>query len=319
VNKIELVSQDELEARLRESLERRELPDYFLYLGDRGVMRWLELDRSAEFSIASRLTNLLRAHLPRILTHLPKSLDLVSIGCGAGRKERLLLDALLRQRSVRYLPVDVSSRMVDVALNMVADLDIDKIGLVGLFEDLPRLRAHWRSPVLLCMLGNSVCNHEPDDLMSTVYSVFEERDYFLFDCHLFSANAESVDRWRVAFERAYHSELNVRFNIGPLTDRGLQPSDCDFSLELAPVETPFGGAFLTRKTITIVSDGSVEVAGSRVELGAGDTLNMGFTYKFRHSQVQGFAQRHNLTTVDESVSRDGENLLVLARKGVSSG
>ncbi len=319
MKKIELVSEVELEARLRESLERRELPDYFLYLGNTGVMRWLELDRSAEFVIASRLTHLLRAHVPRIATHLPRSLDLVSIGCGGGRKERLLLDGLVRQRSVRYLPVDVSSGMVDVALNMVADLDIDTIGLVGLFEDLPRLRAHWRSPVLLCMLGNTVCNHDPDDLMGMVQGVLEEKDYFLFDCHLFSADAESVDRWRAAFERAYHSELNIRFNVGPLTDRGLQPSDCDFSLELVPVETPFGGAFVTRKTITIVNDGSVEVAGSRMKLEAGDTLSMGFTYKFRHSQVQGFAQRHNLATVDEFVSRDGENLLVLARKRVSSG
>jgi hypothetical protein len=44
LKKIELVTKDELEIRLGECLEQRQMPDYFLYLDDSGVRNWLALD-----------------------------------------------------------------------------------------------------------------------------------------------------------------------------------------------------------------------------------------------------------------------------------
>jgi uncharacterized SAM-dependent methyltransferase len=310
---ITLVSAEVLEGRLLESLERRQLPDYFLYLGEKGVRRWLELDQSDEFPIAARLTALLGSSMRLIVRQLPATFDLVSIGCGGGSKERLLLQSLGPRQSARYFPVDVSSGMVDAALARVEDLDVEATGVVALFEDLPAIAEHWRRPVLLCMLGNNLCNYEPDSVMRAVRAELKPEDYFLFDCHLFSASAKSIAEWEAGFARAYQSDPNVRFNIGPLVDRGMDPKDCEFRLKLLPAETPFGRAFVTRKSITILNDVRINVGGVSVELSSGDTLSMGFTYKYRPSQIQGYLQQSGFVTVEEFLSRDGENLLVLAR------
>ena len=84
MNKIELVTKDELEIKLYECLEQRQMPDYFLYLDHSGVRNWLALDSSDEFTVASRLTDLLRQNLPAIATHISGKFDMVSIGVGNG-------------------------------------------------------------------------------------------------------------------------------------------------------------------------------------------------------------------------------------------
>ena len=309
MHKIELVTSEDLEARLQQCLEQRQMPDYFLYLGDSGVRNWLKLSSSQEFPIASHLTDLLRQSLPSIAQHLSSGFDMVSIGVGRGEKERMLLEALVERGTPSYFPVDISSQMVDEALNTVADIDVNKTGVVAFMEDLEQLRQFWNPPVLLCLLGNNFCNYDPDYLLETVYRQLEGDDLLLFDCHLLPARLG-----REQVEQAYRSQLNVRFNIDPLVQRGLDPYSCLFYLDLLPVKTSLGTVYRTRKRIQILKDTTISCVPNKVSLSAGDTINLGFTYKYTRPQVEGYLQKHGFEQLELFLSTDGCNLLVLVRK-----
>ena len=128
MNKIELRTKEELEARLCECLKQHQIPDYALYLGDSGVKNWLDLDNSAEFTVASSLTGLLQQSAPALARHLPGRFDMVSIGVGSGEKEQILLETIIKNGDPAYYAVDISREMVDKALVTVADMDIEKTG-----------------------------------------------------------------------------------------------------------------------------------------------------------------------------------------------
>lgn len=314
MNKIELVTKDELEARLQACLEQRQMPDYFLYLDESGVRNWLALSNSEEFTVASRLTSLLKQSLPSIVKHLSDRFDLFSIGVGSGEKERILLEAIIHKGTPSYYAVDISSEMVDQALNTVADIDVEKTGVVAFLEDLVRLRQLWSSPVLLCLLGNNFSNYDPDYLLETVHVQLQCDDLFLFDCHLFPTQRGGQGQGQEQEEQMYHSQLNVRFNIDPLVQRGMDPDSCAFHLDLLPIETSLGTIYRTRKWIEILKDSAVSCGPNKVWLKAGETISMGFTYKYTRSQVQGYLRWHSFQEVRLLSSPDDHNLLALVRK-----
>ena len=314
MSKIELITKEGLEARLRVCLEQRQMPDYFLYLDNSGVRNWLTLSNSVEFPVASRLTDLLRQNLPSIVEHLSGRFDLVSIGVGSGEKERMLLEALVQRGTPTYYAVDISSEMVDQALNAVADINVEKTGLVAFLEGLAVLRQFWNPPVLLCLLGNNFCNYDPDSLLETAHAQLQSEDLFLFDCHLLPGRQQGEDWGREEVERMYRSQLNLRFNIDPLVRRGMNPDNCVFHLELLPVETSLGSVYRTTKWLDMLKDTTISCGPDKVLLAAGDTISLGFTYKYTRSQVQGYLRRHGFQEVELFLSPDEQSLLVLVQK-----
>jgi len=112
----------------------------------------------------------------------------------------------------------------------------------------------------------------------------------------------------------YRSQLNVRFNIDPLVRRGMNPDDCVFHLELLPVETSLGSVYRTTKWLDMLKDTTITCGPNKVLLMAGDTISLGFTYKYTRPQVQGYLRRHGFQEVELFLSPDEDGLLVLARK-----
>ncbi len=157
LKRIDLVSDNDLEMRLAQYLRQGQMPDPFLYIGEAGARNWLTLDTCDEFPVATRLGDLLARSIEELVGCIPGAPDVVSLGIGSGEKEHLLLEALAQSGAPRYLAVDISAAMVDVALETVAGLNIEESGVVAFVEDLPRIPEHWRSPVLLfCWATTSV-------------------------------------------------------------------------------------------------------------------------------------------------------------------
>lgn len=316
MNRVELISEDALETTLLHCLEERHLPDCFLYLGESGVRNWLKLSASEAFPVAERLTGLLKEGIPSIARHLPGRFDLVSVGVGGGEKERVLLEAFAGQHAVSYVAVDISAGMVDAALRTVEGIDVPKTGVVAFLEDLEQLRRLWRSPVLLCLLGNSFCNYEPDGVLDAVHRELGSEDLFLFDCHLLPGERVSGEGGRDEVERVYRSQLNVRFNIEPLVERGLDPGDCVFHLDLVRCGMRRGPVYRTSKWLEILKDTTLSCGVGKVRLARGETIRMGFTYKYTSEQVRGLLEDHGFDRVEMLLGRGFDNLLALVRKGM---
>lgn len=316
MKKIEFINRDVLEEKFYECLKEKRMPDCFLYLGEAGVKNWMLLDRSETFPVATQLTELLRDNRQSIVSYMTPGMNIVSIGVGSGEKERILLEELAIRERPTYYPIDVSSQMVDTALETVRDLPIEKIGLVGFFEDMPVLKRCWHSPVMLCVLGNSFCNYEPDEILTAMKDNLHDKDLMLFDAHLFPPS-EDEEATRKGIEEIYRSEINALFNKGPLLDRGMNSEDFEFQLELLPTETHYGSIYRTHKKLCVCKDGVIECRPGAIHLRAGDTIQLGFTYKYRQEQIKDLLKRQKFDLIKMFLNDDCSNLIALVRKKVT--
>lgn len=305
MEKIELVTPEQLEVELARCLASGRFPDCFLYLGI-GAKNWLSLDSSRDFPIAADLKKLLSDSREKLMKHIYRYHNLMSIGVGSGQKERILLAEMTRHRQVRYWCVDISRELVEKAMAAVADLDIQTIGVVAYLEDMDKLASLLQRPVILSLFGNNFCNYEPDSLLPTIREKLGDDDLFLFDANLFS-DVEKVDR-------AYKSELNTTFNVGPLVARGLPMKNFSFDLELLHWKTSVGPTYRTRKSLYIKKDTDLTIADRHIHLDPGQRIEMGFTYKFDREHLIALLEKHDFEIIETQTSASKENILILAGK-----
>jgi uncharacterized SAM-dependent methyltransferase len=309
-----LVTDGALERKLQRHLERRELPDAFLYTAHSGATNWLTLESSRGFPVAAALTTLMRERAGAVASRASYCSDVVSVGAGDARKEQLLLRELLRFSRPACCLIDVSRSMVEEALRNLAPLGLEARGIVAFCENLDVLAPAWRRPVLLCLLGNNFCNYQPDDLLPLVRANLGAADLFLFDCSLRPDDDRALARWCQETEESYNSPENVRFNIAPLVSRGADPDSCRFELKLITVDTPWGPMYRTQKRIHVLKPTEVHCGGAAVGLDAGDTIEMGFTYKYRLPQVAECLDRYGFDLVDTWSDEAAGNVLFLTRR-----
>ena len=319
-------SEKSMEERLCECLKKHELPDYFLYTGTGGAKNWLKLDGSEAFPISRQLKVLLEKNIESIGRFIPTGMSLVSIGVGNGEKERIVLEELIKKNlaenptsqkvSIRYYPVDISSQLVDIALEKVRDLPVEKKGVVGLIEDIPLLKKHWRLPVLFCILGNTFCNYEPEFILQLVYENLEQGDLFFFDANLLPAKGSRVEAQcaRKSVLGTYASRENALFNMYPLLEYGMIPEDFDFDLLLGHKDSRIGALYRTRKSLHILKDAEIRIGPETISLREGDVISMGFTYKYTYEQVIAFLNICGFDVLKAFLSEDGANTMILAKK-----
>jgi uncharacterized SAM-dependent methyltransferase len=309
---MELLSDDILEQRLKYHLERRRLPDAFLYVGDSGTRNWLALESSKRFPVAAALTTLLQEHAGALARQTAHCRAVVSIGAGDAQKELLLLRELLRySRPVCHI-VDVSRPLVEAALYTLRCLGLETRGVAAFCEDLDHLSPHWGRPTLLCLLGNNFSNYDPAFLLRLIGRNLAAADALLLDASLLPEQQQDVNAWVREVETVYHSPENVRFNTAPLVTRGLDPESCRFELKLIRVTHPWGEIWRTQKRIHLLRPGRVHCGPATVTFAAGDVIEMGFTYKYRLSQLRDCLGRHGFRVADSRTDETGRNALLLA-------
>lgn len=333
--KVVMIDEENLEEKLYENLKKHELPDYFLYTGAGGARNWLNLDGSRTFPVARKLKNLLEENLVSIVKFIPTSMSFVSIGVGNGEKERIILNELIKKneeeaesgseeevfepgkkRQIHYYPIDISSRMVDIALEKVQDLPVEKKGIVGFIEEIPLLKKHWHLPVLFCILGNTFCNYEPDFILKLVGENLESGDLFMFDAHIFPAvdGSDEAKSVRNKVLATYSSRENALFNMYPLLHYGMAPEDFDFELLLSRIESKEGPLYRTRKTLQILNDTEISVGPGTVKFKEGDVIKMGFTYKYTIEQIRSFLNKEGFEILRKFLSEDRTNVIIMAKK-----
>ena len=95
---------------------RREMPLKFQYLGE-GADRFAQFEHTAEYGIGQSEIDIIIQNDRRILSHLEnKEYNLVDMGCGDGKKAAVVMERFAMHDLLQgYFPVDISSRMIDIA------------------------------------------------------------------------------------------------------------------------------------------------------------------------------------------------------------
>jgi uncharacterized SAM-dependent methyltransferase len=313
MNKQELITDEALEQRLKRHLDRRELPDAFLYTGPHGTRGWLALESSDGFPVASALTGLMQEHAPAIARRIDHCRGVVSIGAGDAKKEHFLLERLAGRTCPVCHIVDVSGPMIDEAMAHLAGLGFEVRGTVAFCEDLDALAPQWDRPVLLCLLGNNFCNYDPSTLLPLVHRNLAPTDRLLLDCSTLPGRSGDIRRWIEEVESIYNSPQNIRFNTAPLVSRGVAPEGCRFELKLITVNSPAGPLYRTRKRIHITRPAVVRCGVEAVSLPSGETIEMGFTYKYRLAQLHQCLADNGFDIVESWSDPADVGAIVLAR------
>ncbi|HNW38239.1 MAG TPA: L-histidine N(alpha)-methyltransferase [Methanosarcina vacuolata] len=322
--KIVMTSNEDIEKRLCQCLKNHELPDYLLYMGTGGAKNWLKLDEAKTFPVARQLKVLLEKNLDSIVRFIPTGMSLVSVGVGNGEKEKIFLEALVRKNlaenpssgkvSMRYYPIDINSEFVDIALEKVENLPVEKKGIVGFIEDIATLKENWRLPILFCILGNTFCNYEPEFILQLVHENLEQGDLFFFDANLLPTEGTKGQSVRRSVLGTYASRENALFNMYPLLEYGMAPEDFDFELLLAHVNSKIGGVYRTRKSLYILKDTELKIGTETIGLREGDIIRMGFTYKYTYDQITAFLEICGFEILRAFLSEDQANAIILAKK-----
>ena len=304
--KFDLVTHEYLEDQLYHSLERRRMPGYVPFLDDDGVHNWLALNNSARFQLASDLTGFLDQSLPYLAEHFVPELNLVSFGVGDGRKERILLRSLLRIGMPSYYSIDISSPMIDAALNAVADIQVEKTALVAFFEDLPIINRLWCHPALLCLLGNTFSGYGAEFVLATVRAGLEPADLFLFDCRL-----AGEDSYRL--EETLALPANVRFQTAPLIKRGLEPDAVEFVVKVVAAPSPAGIVRRVDQSLRFLRHATVMFDHASVSFAPGEEVRLASTCQYTLEQVGRFIDRSRLAMVEQHVGVARDNAIFMLR------
>lgn len=255
---------DEIGSRLFESIT--ELPDYYL----------------------TRVEHeLLRRHAEEIAEQI-RCGRIAELGSGSAKKTRVLLAACVTHRATTYLPIDVSREMLaSSARELTAELpDLRVRGLWGRYEaGLAWLRDDEPEPVVVAILGSNLGNTTPEErdaLLATITDTLRPGDGFLVSADL-QKPAE-------VFEACYNDPLGqsafARFRLNHLTHLNRR-FGANFALEYFSPRAHYDCATTAVQAhLYATEDQTVALRqlGLELVLRRGDSLNVGFSYKFHRPQ-----------------------------------
>lgn len=162
-----------------------------LYYGAEGAMNWLNLS-----DLATYLSKDFHYWERRVVLELARTASpgtLVSLGPGDARVDISIMKMLLSEdRTVRYIPVDISEPLLQRAIGKVSKFAKVPVGIFGDFEDglafiYDHVRRNARGPVLYSLLGGTLGNFddsEEEDFLHQMRSIMGPHDRLLVGASL---------------------------------------------------------------------------------------------------------------------------------------
>jgi dimethylhistidine N-methyltransferase len=213
---------------------------------------------------------------------------IAELGSGSAKKTRVLLAACVQRRPTTYLPIDVSREMLAAsARDLNAELpDLRVQGLWGRYEaGLAWLRDGKPEPVTVAFLGSNLGNPVPEErdaLLSKIAETLRPGDGFLVSVDLQKPTEvleacynDPLDRSAFARFRLNHlAHLNRRFAA-------------DFALEYFYPRAHYDSAATAVQAHAYATEDqtvALRDLGLELILQRGDSLNVGFSFKFHRPE-----------------------------------
>jgi SAM-dependent methyltransferase len=167
---------------IRDHIEQTTLiPPKFIYSFPYGASLWIDLCNNSDeyryYADSVQFIKQIRSDIvesidPEVLRSSP---DYISLGCGNGRKDRILLEQLLGQSNgtnskTYYYPYDISSFLLSKAIREVCGSELlrGRIKIKAIeadFQNLPLFKPVYdyrKAPNIFALLGNTLGNMQDD-------------------------------------------------------------------------------------------------------------------------------------------------------------
>jgi len=270
----------------------------------------LEKDKGYQRDIIEKEMILINLNLDSILKMLNVTkINLLDLGCGDGKKAVIFLKKLKEMKpdiKVKYCPVDISSYMIEKALNKIKEADVEEIVKfqwnVSDFENIENITSILRygdyKTNLILLLGNTLGNFEINELLYEIRSAMNDKDVLIIGNGLDSRNPEEI-------LKAYNTRQVHNF----LKHIPLQ-------LGLKDDEIEFGTRFQNSRVeifYTIKKEKKIEFNQRKLTFHEGDQILVSVSYKYNSDDFKSFLKMYFGKT-EISISKDKSYALAICKK-----
>lgn len=306
---------------LLESLRTRRVNHKFHYDSIRQTNAWLALHQAYS---PSRDDSDCPATYDRALAEAARQIDatrvhLLGLGCGGGQKDTRLLKLLqARGCDVFYTPSDVSVAMTLVArraaLAVIPAANCFPLvcDLVSA-DDLPAVCAEHQAPdsARLVTFFGMIPNFAPAVILPKLVAFIRPRDTLLF-----SANLAPGADYAAGVEKIlpqYDNPLTREWLLAFLLDLGVERGDGELKFT---IESSAAAGELKRVVARFHFGRARELLaeGERFEFGAGDAIQLFFSYRYTPELVRAHLARVGLRVSEQWLAQSGEEGVFLCRR-----
>jgi L-histidine N-alpha-methyltransferase len=232
---------------------------------------------------------------------------IIELGSGTGTKTRHVLDAAVRHRSVRYLPIDISPAALDSCVKTLGTLHqvtiqpIEATYLDGIEEALAGRNAG--EPALLLFLGSTIGNFtrtQAASFLTRVQRSMQPGDYLLLGADL----VKSRDRLLNAYDDPVGVTAAFNLNLLARINREL---DGYFELSQFAHEARWNerhSRIEMHLRSRIAQQVRIGALGFTISFAAGETVWTESSHKFRAEEISHIGRRSGWSCVRQWV--DGE-------------
>lgn len=232
-----LVSDLDLEKWLIDNLKDRRMFQKYLYLWDsaldyyRAYSDWqIDPDAVSHFDFIGK-------HMRK-----DKKLAVISLWCGdASQEKELLMELKEKWFNFTYFGVDISRKMLNLAINNLSEIDIDKRFILA-----DTMSEHFRQEIsgmtrdydsrFFCFLWRTFCNTNQTNSTDSFYNLLSKEDYLWFDVYTrdnddTQTNLKIFNRYNEYILDSKNSK-KINFQFSVLKHLWVKESDGKFILEM---------------------------------------------------------------------------------------
>lgn len=308
---------ERVKARLLRSLRGRAVAHKFHYDSIKQTQRWLAIHEA--FSPFRTQDDVARqyesaAHAVAAVCS-DKEVCVVGLGCGGGKKDRIVIEALLaRGKRVHYVPTDVSAAMVLVAQQTVASLGVGSAPLVWDMEEADDWASvldelEIRPTARVYTFYGMLPNFDPE-IVAKLSRLVRPSDFLLVSANLAPGDdyAKGVERVLPLYDNAPTRAWLMTF----LNDLGVEPQDGEMGFFIAP--DPGGELIRIECRFTFSRRCSLKVETEEFRFKPGDEIRLFFSYRHTPALLAKLLGRYRLSIEQQWIASSGEEGVFLVAK-----
>lgn len=300
-----LLTENELAGQFVKAFLVRSLPEKFFYWFPLSVKAWLDLCGDGAYRNFSRSYQLIVDFGGEIVSGLPGLIEVLSLGCGQGNKDVLLLQRILESgRHVQYVPLDSSQALLEMACAEAVRSGIPYVAWKADVTNEEHLRSIPRGslPRLHLILGNTLGAFSPVSFCRWLRTFSRPGDFLLVDGEIQSPETIA----------GYDNPLNRRFAFAPLAGAGISDEDGRLVFESKEDPERRGLHYLT-KYFQAARNIRIHLAGNPIDIAQEERLEMNFSCKYtQEALLDLITAEAGFHPLCRFLSRDARFLMVLA-------
>jgi uncharacterized SAM-dependent methyltransferase len=235
--------------------------------------------------------------------------NIIDLGCGNGKKAALFIENLKSKvKKIRYCPIDISSHMVEHAIETVGKLNAAEVVKVQWnisdFENLenvmPLLRKGDYKKNFFLLLGNTLGNFEIHELLYEVRSAMKEGDVLLI------GNGLNNQRMQDDLVKACKDNKGFDKFLGYIPMQlGFEKGDIEYDARFKNSRIEF--------FYTIKKDKAINFQNKKVHFNKGDQMIVAMTYHYEREDFLGYLTMY-FGEVEMFTSEDGSYAIAICEK-----